>query len=111
MPTCNCFQTLIQKLILQKSQYPRDEQCRERKALFHDQRMEKKELCSQISFSTPWALKCCRYRTGIMRERDRLGKRRRIHVFSGNRQRSFRNLDATSFYAFHGLVFLIIVDG
>lgn len=69
--------------------------------------MEEKEVCSQISFSTPGGLICYRYRIGVMRKRDRLVKGKNIHIFSGNME-----LPGAWMFFFHyphGLVFLVIV--
>jgi hypothetical protein len=46
-----------------------------------------------------------------MREKDKLMKERNIHVFSGNWQRSSRNLRTMYFCSIYGLVFTDIVAG
>lgn len=69
----------VLRLIPQKIQSRRHECWGERTASFRGQRMEKRKLCFQISFSVPGRLRHHRYRKGIMKER-RLADRGEGHL-------------------------------
>jgi hypothetical protein len=57
-------------------------------------------------------LRAYRYRTGVMRERERLRKGRKIHVYFGNRWRSSRKSGRGNFFhSLNSLIFLVMVDG
>jgi hypothetical protein len=97
-------------LLLDETKDSSDRVTREERALFSGQRMEKWKplLANQLCTTQSWG-GTGQDRTGIMRQREKLRKGRDIPLISGNRKRSSRNLGATSFHSFYGLVLLLMV--